>query len=72
MKWCRRRPRHRVRVERRRPAGLGDAFDIGMTGRRWVYWCTCNGQNQPHLTQPRAFAAALTHLGTAHDQRTPR
>ncbi|HYH63358.1 MAG TPA: hypothetical protein VD866_01530 [Urbifossiella sp.] len=76
MKWlrsaCASTPRHRVRVERKRGGGMAAAFELAMSGRRWTYWCTCDGEPHTHLTQPQALAAGLTHLGVTHGQRTAR
>ena len=73
MRWLNRpscgTPRHRVRVERKRGGGMAAAFELAMSGRRWTYWCTCDGEPHTHLTQPQALAAGLTHLGVAHGQR---
>jgi hypothetical protein len=62
-------PRHRIRVQRRRPHGRL-AAEMALTGKHWSYWCTCNGHPVPFEDQPKALAAGLTHLAVIHGEAT--
>lgn len=64
-------PVYRVAVRRRRPAGMFDGVDMAMSGRRWSWWCSCDGTPHHVPDQPTALTVGLTHLAN-HDRRPAR
>lgn len=60
---------YRVKVRRRVVRGFADGIDMMFSGRRWSWWCTCDGKPWHALDQQHALAQGLAHLDHVHRQR---